>query len=125
MGLYKISIALFFCIEISILILSFVLKSKKLVIVFLIILLSFSYAKFVQNKYEKSFLINEEFYIGKVVSLKEKVKNSNKYILEIKSGNYKNFKILTYTKENLEYGDIVKILGQIEKPDEARNDKRI
>ncbi|MBR3696933.1 MAG: DNA internalization-related competence protein ComEC/Rec2 [Clostridia bacterium] len=75
-----------------------------------------------QNKYDKAFLINENEYFGQIVSLKEEVKYYNRYVLKIKSGKYKNYRVLIYSKNNLEYGDIIKFSGDIEKPDTSRND---
>ena len=125
MGLYNMSIALFFCIEFVILIFSIKYKKKKLLLMFFLILLSFTYSKMIQSKYDKAFINNESYYLARVESVGEKVKNYNRYILKIKSGKYKNYKILFYTKRALEYGTIIKFFEEIEKPEHARNDKRI
>lgn len=124
MGLYNISIALLFCIEFIILSLAIKLKNRNMLILMVIIIISFIYATALEYKYDKAFIHNENFYIAKVESLKEEVKYYNRYTLRLKSGKYKNYKILLYTNQNLEYGDIVTFSGKIERPESARNDKR-
>lgn len=121
MGLYNISIALFFYLEIFLSIVLIRIKNKKALIFILILLFSFLYSKTVKEKYDNSFIIQEDYYIAKVVSFKE---GTDKYVLKIKSGKYRNYQVLSYIKENLQYGDIIRFEDVIEKPDKARNDKR-
>lgn len=125
MGLYNISIALFFCLELAIVLMSFKLKNKKILIFVLVIMVSFLYAKLIEYRYDQAFREDEKYYLAKVISLKENSKYYNKYTIQIKSGKYKNNKVLAYTKEELQYGDIIKFDDIIEKPETARNDKRI
>lgn len=125
MGLYKTSIALFLFIEALFLILFIKVRNKKILIFIILFLVSFCYAKIIDTNYDNAFKIKESAYIVKLQSLKEETKNSNRYIGKIKFGKYKNFKIYIYTKEKLEFGDIIKFSGDIEKPDEVRNDKRL
>lgn len=123
MGLYNVSIALFFCFEILILIGIIKFRKSKLIICLLLILVSFSYARICKSNYDKAFNISENYYIAKVIRSSEDNSYLKKYILEIKSGKYKNYKILAYVKDNLDYGDIIKFSHEIEKPDGPRNDK--
>lgn len=125
MGLYNNSIALFFCIEIIVLTLFINLKDRKIFLIMLVIFLSFGYSKMIKYKYDNAFSVNEKFYLAQIISLKEKSQYYNKYILQIKSGKYKNYKVLVYVKEDLKYGDIIKFTEKIELPEKARNDRRI
>lgn len=125
MGLYNNSIALFFFLEVIVLILFIKLNDRKVFFIMLVIFLSFGYAKMVKYKYDNAFIVDEKFYLAQIISLKEKTQFYNKYILKIKSGKYKNYKILAYVKEDLKYGDIIKFTEKIELPEKARNDKRI
>ena len=123
MGLYNISIALIYFIGLISLVLVVKFYNRKLIITLLILIFSFTYAKFISNKYDKAFLVKENIYIARIESNTEKVKHYNKYTARIKSGLYKNLKILIYTKKNLSYGQILEFSEKIEKPDTIRNDK--
>lgn len=125
MGLYNKGMALFFLIELIIFIIALKFKNKKVFIIFIIVLISFLYAKTIENIYEKAFIYDEDYYIAKIESLKEEVKYYNRYVARIKIGKYKNYKIYIYTKEDLSYGDVIKFSEKIEHPECARNDKRI
>lgn len=124
MGLCDISIALFFCFGILFLVISLYLKNKKLLIIVLIILISFIYARQIKYRDNKFFDISEESYILEIVSLKEEVKNYNKYIARVKSGEYSNSKIYIYSKKEFDYGTIIQCFDKIEKPEGLRNDRR-
>lgn len=124
MGLYNVSIALFFCLELIIFLSAIIFKKKKILICFFLILIAFIYATMIKIKYENAFKQNEKLYVLKIESLKEEVKNYNKYIARVKTGRYKNLKVYVYTKQELSYGSIIKCFEKIEKPDTIRNDKR-
>ena len=135
MGLYNVSIALIFLIFLilisAIMIIVFTISMDnvfkanilKILKILIIIILSLIYASFSLKKYDKAFLVNESKYIIRIESNKEVVKNYNKYVARIKSGQYKNLKILVYTKKKLDYGQIIEFTERIEKPDTVRNDK--
>ena len=124
MGLCNISIALFFCFESIIFLISLNLKNKKLLILVLVILITFIYSRGIRVRYNNIFNYSEDFYILRIESLKEEVKNYNKYIARVKSGKYNNFKIYIYSKQEFEFGTIIQCSDEIEKPDGMRNDKR-
>lgn len=124
MGLYNVSIALFFCLELIIFLSAIIFKKKKVLIYFFLILIAFIYATMIKIKYDNAFKQNEKLYVLKIESLKEEVKNYNKYIARVKTGRYKNLKVYVYTKQELPYGSIIKCFEKIEKPDTIRNDKR-
>ena len=124
MGLYNVSIALFFCLELIIFLSAIIFKKKKVLIYFFLILIAFIYTTIIKIKYDNAFKQNEKLYVLKIESLKEEVKNYNKYIARVKTGRYKNLKVYVYTKQELSYGSIIKCFEKIEKPDTIRNDKR-
>ena len=124
MGLCNISIALFFCFEIILLIISLNLENKKFLMTVLLILISFAYANKIKNIYNNVFDFTEECYILRIESLNEKTKNYNKYIAKVKSGKYKNFRIYIYSKQEFDYGAMIQCFDKIDKPESVRNHKR-
>lgn len=132
MGLYLSSFGIVFLLCFLLLIISFKIN-KKICIYILIIIIGFSYIKFIDYSYEKDYgLVNsKENYIieGIVVSDKRdkeykevydldvkkiddiKIKKSKKYLLNIKK-----------SKDiNIKFGDYIKINAKIELPSKARN----
>ena len=124
MGLCDISIALFLCFNIVIILISVNFRKNKVLFFTLIILISFIYSRNIKNIYDSIFDIKEEFYVLKIESLKEEVKNYNKYIAKVKSGKYRNFKIYIYSNQEYDFGTVIQCFDVIEKPDGIRNDKR-
>lgn len=96
MGLY-LFIVLFFCLNILIL----------------------------ESKYSRAFNELEEAYIVKVISIKSSGRYTDKYIGKVLYGKNKNFRVYLYTEKdrNYQYGDILKIKGEVQKPEKVRNDK--
>ena len=132
MGLYLSSFGIVFLLCFLLLIIAFKIN-KKICIYILIIIIGFSYIKFIDYSYEKDYsLVNsKENYIieGIVVSDKRdkeykevydldvkkidgiKIKKSKKYLLNIKK-----------SKDiNIKFGDYIKINAKIELPSKARN----
>ena len=132
MGLYLSSFGIVFLLFFLLLIIAFKIN-KKICIYILIIIIGFSYIKFIDYSYEKDYgLVNsKENYIieGIVVSDKRdkeykevydldvkkidgiKIKKSKKYLLNIKK-----------SKDiNIKFGDYIKINAKIELPSKARN----
>ena len=132
MGLYLSSFGIVFLLYFLLLIIAFKIN-KKICIYILIIIIGFSYIKFIDYSYEKDYgLVNsKENYIieGIVVSDKRdkeykevydldvkkidgiKIKKSKKYLLNIKK-----------SKDiNIKFGDYIKINAKIELPSKARN----
>ena len=132
MGLYLSSFGIVFLLCFLLLIIAFKIN-KKICIYILIIIIGFSYIKFIDYSYEKNYsLVNsKENYIieGIVVSDKRdkeykevydldvkkidgiKIKKSKKYLLNIKK-----------SKDiNIKFGDYIKINAKIELPSKARN----
>lgn len=132
MGLYLSSFGIVFLLCFLLLIIAFKIN-KKICIYILIIIIGFSYIKFIDYSYEKDYdLVNsKENYIieGIVVSDKRdkeykevydldvkkidgiKIEKSKKYLLNIKK-----------SKEmNIKFGDYIKINAKIEQPSKARN----
>lgn len=132
MGLYLSSFGIVFLLYFLLLIIAFKIN-KKICIYILIIIIGFSYIKFIDYSYEKDYgLVNsKENYIieGIVVSDKRdkeykevydldvkkidgiKIKKSKKYLLNIKK-----------SKDiNIKFGDYIKINAKIEQPSKARN----
>lgn len=132
MGLYLSSFGIVFLLYFLLLIIAFKIN-KKICIYILIIIIGFSYIKFIDYSYEKDYdLVNsKENYIieGIVVSDKRdkeykevydldvkkidgiKIEKSKKYLLNIKK-----------SKEmNIKFGDYIKINAKIELPSKARN----
>ena len=132
MGLYLSSFGIVFLLCFLLLIIAFKIN-KKICIYILIIIIGFSYIKFIDYSYEKNYdLVNsKENYIieGIVVSDKRdkeykevydldvkkidgiKIEKSKKYLLNIKK-----------SKEmNIKFGDYIKINAKIEQPSKARN----
>ena len=132
MGLYLSSVGIVFLLCFLLFIIAFRFN-KKMYIYILIIIIGFSYIKFIDYSYEKNYdLVNsKENYIieGIVVSDKRdkeykevydldvkkidgiKIKKSKKYLLNIKK-----------SKDiNIKFGDYIKINAKIELPSKARN----
>lgn len=132
MGLYLSSFGIVFLLCFLLLIIAFKIN-KKICIYILIIIIGFSYIKFIDYSYEKDYdLVNsKENYIieGIVVSDKRdkeykevydldikkidgiKIEKSKKYLLNIKK-----------SKEmNIKFGDYIKINAKIELPSKVRN----
>lgn len=132
MGLYLSSVGIVFLLCFLLFIIAFRFN-KKMYIYILIIIIGFSYIKFIDYSYEKDYgLVNsKENYIieGIVVSDKRdkeykevydldvkkidgiKIEKSKKYLLNIKK-----------SKEmNIKFGDYIKINAKIEQPSKARN----
>ena len=132
MGLYLSSFGIVFLLFLLLFIIAFRFN-KKMYIYILIIIIGFSYIKFIDYSYEKDYdLVNsKENYIieGIVVSDKRdkeykevydldvkkidgiKIEKSKKYLLNIKK-----------SKEmNIKFGDYIKINAKIEQPSKARN----
>ena len=132
MGLYLSSFGIVFLLCLLLFIIAFRFN-KKMYIYILIIIIGFSYIKFIDYSYEKDYdLVNsKENYIieGIVVSDKRdkeykevydldvkkiddiKIKKSKKYLLNIKK-----------SKDiNIKFGDYIKINAKIELPSKARN----
>ena len=132
-GLYFKNIALFIFFNIIILL---ILKKKykinNLKTIFIILIIIFLYSRILyleyrfQNLYSK---INNEEFIGEIVSIKEEKEYINSYIIKIIEVNgktkFKISKLILYTDLNTEYkyGDIVKINGEYRNAQERTNYK--
>ena len=93
---------------------------------YLIIVLFFCvYIDILENRYNNAFNIVEKSYIVKIISNQEKCEYTNKYTAKIISESDKNHRVYLYTDSTVEYkyGDIIKVFGEINFPDKARNDK--
>lgn len=132
MGLYLSSFGIVFLLCFLLLIIAFKIN-KKICIYILIIIIGFSYIKFIDYSYEKDYgLVNsKENYIieGIVVSDKRDKKYKEVYDLDVKKIDgikiKKSKKYLLNIKKskdiNIKFGDYIKINAKIELPSKARN----
>lgn len=94
---------------------------------YLIIVLFFClYISLLESRYSNAFKNIQSEYFIKIISIREEGDYKDKYIAKVLNGKDKNFKIYLYVDKEREYkyGDILKVSGEIELPDKARNDKR-
>lgn len=116
LGLYLKNIALLFFI----IMLLYMIKTKDLKV--LIILFSFIITISTEKSYDDmyKYLENEssKVFIAKIISNKEEKEYTNKYIME-----YNHTKFILYTRENLYYGDLVKLKGIIKNAEKDMNYK--
>ena len=94
---------------------------------YLIIVLFFClYIFYLECRYRNAFTNIRSEYLIKIISIKEEGDYKDKYTAKVLDGKDKNFKISLYVDkvEEYKYGDILKVSGEIELPDKARNDKR-
>ena len=130
-GLYlELSIALSFILVVIILIANIknkkvnktIYKHKSMLIIILISIVFFAfYTNLLNNKYERFYNMVEEKFKIEATIISEARETEYYTVYNIKS-NDKKF-ILYTTKQNLEYGMLVKIEGDFIEPDEARNYK--
>lgn len=96
-------------------------NKKTICILFLSILIFFTYYKLLEKNYNQAYLMQEQIEItGKIISRKTETEYYNKYIVKSKK---EKFILLTDKTERLEYGDLVKIKAKYIKPNESRNYK--
>ncbi len=142
-GLYftKVSIALFFiCVLITVLLAEFlnrnikryfkvIVPKKAIIILIMFILIGTSYVFLLNKKYNRIYEIKENIEIIGVIEQVEVKEYSYKYILKVETignKNYRNIKLILYTKKNkeiLKYGDYIKLTAEYSLPEDSRNYK--
>lgn len=83
------------------------------------------YIIILESKYSKAFNELEETYIVKIISIKESKDYTDKYIGKVLYGKNKDFRVYLYVEKDTQYqyGDVLKIKGEVQRPEQARNDK--
>ena len=136
-GLYlKISIAFLCMIYGIIIILTLIWIRKKIVLIFIfIILISSVYVKLLDQKYEEKYTDIPDTITARAIVISEPIEEEYKYkcnieILEInKNSNYKGIKLIININKNkvedkkLRFGDEIELEGEYIEPNEARNYK--
>lgn len=99
----------------------------KINIIFTIIISSFIsniIIKYQNHKYENLYKdCNQLAVTAIVVSNKEEREYNNRYKIKVFNEKYKNTKLYMTTKNELEYGDKIYLVGEFQEPQEARNYK--
>lgn len=127
-GLYIKSIVLFCTFLLVLIIVRKKLKLKKIYII--IFLMMYIYSSFYNYKFENKY---KDISIGEFIIIIESNKQEkeyvNKYICRVESFNnntkYKNTKLILYTDKTkiFEYGDKLKVYGELSLAEESRNYK--
>ena len=112
------------------------IEISRIAIIFISIVISFSFVKYKEYKYNIIYreLNSEVRYVGTIVDEKKETKYYNNYILEINNINdnnkYKNIKLILKVKKqngkrnnHFEYGDTIVGVGTISIPEQRRNYK--
>ena len=112
------------------------IEISRIAIIFISIVISFSFVKYKEYKYNIIYreLNREVRYVGTIVDVKKETKYYNNYILEINNindnNNYKNIKLILKVKKqngkrnnHFEYGDTIVGVGTISIPEQRRNYK--
>lgn len=101
--------------------LKLIFKINTILVVVISSFISNSIIKYKESKYEKIYQLTEVNSIGVIVSNKEKKEYKNRYKIKLENGI--NFYLDTELDIELQYGDKVKVTGEYQEPQEARNYK--
>lgn len=101
--------------------LKLIFKINTILVVVISSFISNSIIKYQERKYEKTYQLTEVNSTGVIVSNKEEKEYKNRYKIKLENGI--NFYLDTDLNIQLEYGDKVKVTGEYQEPQEARNYK--
>ena len=101
--------------------LKLIFKINTILVVVISSFISNSIIKYQESKYDKIYQLTEVNTTGIIVSNKEEKEYKNRYKIKLENGI--NFYLDTELDIELHYGDKVKITGEYQEPQEARNYK--
>ena len=101
--------------------LKLIFKINTILVVVISSFISNSIIKYQESKYDKIYQLTEVNTTGIIVSNKEEKEYKNRYKIKLENGI--NFYLDTELDIELHYGDKVKIAGEYQEPQEARNYK--
>ena len=102
--------------------LKLILKFNLILTIIISSFVSNSILRYYNKKYDELYLDGENLEIEAiVVSNKIEKEYYNRYKIKVTSSKYKNTYLYVNTKEELEYGDIIKVNGEFLEPEVARN----